>query len=79
MNITNADKMVFEEAMMSNIEADKFTPKTVARQVVAGMNYLFICDIVGINGEVFEEEVLIFDPLPNTNKPPTVIRVGKKK
>ncbi len=63
--------------MLTVKTSDTITPKTVAKQVVAGTNYLFVCDVVNSKNESYQEEVLIFKPLPHTKKPATVVKTTK--
>ena len=44
-------------------------PKTVATQVVAGTNYLFVCDMKAFGGDLETVQVKIFNPLPNQGEP----------
>ena len=57
-------KAVFEQAM-SGILGVGYTPLIVSTQVVAGTNYLFMCNakVVAPGTTAFPVEVIIFQPL----------------
>lgn len=66
--VTDADVEFFNQ----NYKGENLlTPKKVARQVVAGMNYSFKC-----KGKDGKYEVVIFEPLPGQGEP-TVSSVTK--
>lgn len=61
---------VFSEALRG-FTGVKYTPVTVATQVVAGTNYCFLCDAVTVTKEPekFRAYVYIFRPLPSQGEP----------
>ena len=77
--LTEDDKLVFEEALKDFKTDNKYTCISVAKQIVAGTNYLFICDVVSKDGAKSKEEVLIFKPLPHTKNPIKIIKIDKIK
>ena len=77
--VTKEDKLVFDEALKIFKTTNKYTALTVAKQVVAGTNYSFICDVVAKDGAKSQEKVLIFKPLPHTKKPAEVVKASKVK
>ena len=77
--LTGDDKLVFQEAFKDFKTTNKYTPITVAKQLVAGTNYMFICDVTSKEGDKFKEEVLIFKPLPHTNKSANIVKTTKVK
>ena len=77
--LTEDDKLIFQEAFKDFKTTNKYTPITVAKQVVAGTNYMFICDVTSKDGDKFKEEVLIFKPLPHTKKSANIVKINKVK
>ena len=77
--LTEDDKIIFQEAFKDFKTTNKYTPITVAKQVVAGTNYMFICDVTSKDGDKFKEEVLIFKPLPHTKKSANIVKINKLK
>lgn len=61
---------VFSEALRG-FTGVKYTPITVATQVVAGINYCFLCEAVPATKEPekFQAYVYIFSPLPGQGEP----------
>lgn len=59
------DKELFRN-VTEKLEGVKYTPESVATQVVAGMNYRFVCtaETVARNPETFRAEVTVYQPLP---------------
>jgi flavodoxin len=51
----------------------KLAPLSVATQVVAGTNYLFVCTTSGINRPPTETLVKIFKPLPGRGEPELIV------
>ena len=51
-------------------------PKSVSSQVVAGMNYIFECEMTGPDGIPSKARVLVFAPLPGQGDP-EMIRVDR--
>ena len=77
--LTADDKFIFQEAIKKFKTTNKYTPITVAKQVVAGVNYLFVCNVVSKDGSKFKEEVLIFKPLPHTKESAKILKTNKVK
>ena len=48
-------------------------PLSVSTQVVAGMNYLFVCEMKAIGGPATQTNVKIFKPLPGRGEPEMVV------
>ncbi len=71
-DLTDAEIVVFNNAMSDYKSTKHYTPKSVTTQVVAGTNYKFICDIEGENRQA---EVVIFKPLPHTGDKPSVTSI----
>lgn len=66
VKLTSDDLEIFTSAMKDyDTGGKRYIAKRVSRQVVAGTNYKFICEIEGEEGL---SEVTIFQSLPHTNK-----------
>lgn len=61
--LTSEDSTVFAEAT-ADYAYLHLVPKSVKSQVVAGTNYVFLCEMKGPDGILAEARVLIFEPLP---------------
>ena len=48
-------------------------PLSVSTQVVAGMNYLFVCEMKAFGGPVVQTNVKIFKPLPDRGEPELIV------
>lgn len=69
--VTPADLDVFEKAMKP-IMGVQYKPLSVATQVVAGINYKFVCDMIIISAEPFSAGVAIvtiFESLDKSVEP----------
>lgn len=68
--LTDEDKQVFDEAM-KGIVGTGYTPKKVSSQLVAGMNYCFLCEATLVTRfpETYSAQVYIFRPLPGQGAP----------
>lgn len=62
-SLTHEDSTVFAEAT-ADYAYLHLVPKSVKSQVVAGTNYVFLCEMKGPDGILAEARVLIFEPLP---------------
>lgn len=62
-SLTHEDSTVFAEAT-ADYAYLHLSPKSVKSQVVAGTNYVFLCEMKGPDGIPAEARVLIFEPLP---------------
>jgi hypothetical protein len=62
--VDSKTKDIFERAFKGHVGVG-YTPLIVATQVVAGTNYLYMCNgqVVVPNAKPFPAEVIIFDPL----------------
>lgn len=68
--LDDEDRRLFDKAT-ENLAGVKYTPQTVATQVVAGTNYRFICTAETVTREpkAFRAEVTVFRPLPGQGAP----------
>ncbi len=73
--LTHEDSTVFAEAT-ADYAYLHLSPKSVKSQVVAGTNYVFLCEMKGPDGILAEARVLIFEPLPGQGLP-EMIRVDR--
>lgn len=73
--LTSEDSTVFAEATADYAYLN-LVPKSVMSQVVAGTNYVFLCEMKGPDGILAEARVLIFEPLPGHGLP-EMIRVDR--
>ena len=48
-------------------------PLSVSTQVVAGMNYLFVCEMKAFGGPATQTNVKIFKPLPGRGEPEMIV------
>ena len=48
-------------------------PLSVSTQVVAGMNYLFVCEMKAFGGPAIQTNVKIFKPLPDRGEPELIV------
>ena len=48
-------------------------PLSVSTQVVAGMNYLFVCEMKAFGGPAVQTNVKIFKPLPDRGEPELIV------
>lgn len=70
--LTAEDSAVFAAATKDYAYL-KLAPLSVATQVVAGMNYLFVCTTSGFNRPPTETLVKIFKPLPGRGEPELIV------
>ena len=70
--LTAEDSAVFATATKDYAYL-KLKPLSVATQVVAGMNYLFVCTTSGFNRPPTETMVKIFKPLPGRGEPELIV------
>ncbi len=73
--LTPEDSIVFEKATADYAYLN-LSPKSVMSQVVAGTNYVFLCEMKGPDGVSAEAQVLVFEPLPGQGLP-EMIRVDR--
>ena len=65
-DITPEESVFFKEIIAKSDSPIKYTPLTVSKQVVAGINYKFICEANDITTDTkYHVEVIIYKPLPN--------------
>ncbi len=74
-SLTREDSSVFAKATADYAYLN-LAPKSVMTQVVAGTNYVFLCEMKGPDGILAEARVLIFEPLPGQGAP-EMIRVDR--
>jgi hypothetical protein len=62
--VDSKTKDIFERALKGHLGVG-YTPLIVSTQVVAGTNYLYMCNgqVVSPGAQPFPAEVIIFDPL----------------
>lgn len=70
--LTAEDSVVFATATKDYAYL-KLAPLSVATQVVAGTNYLFVCTTSGFNRPPTETMVKIFKPLPGRGEPELIV------
>ena len=70
--LTAEDSAVFAEAT-KDYGYLQLKPLSVSTQVVAGMNYMFVCTMSGFNRPPVETNVKIFKPLPGRGAPELII------
>ena len=70
--LTAEDSVVFAAATKDYAYL-KLAPLSVATQVVAGTNYLFVCTTSGFNRPPTETMVKIFKPLPGRGEPELIV------
>ena len=66
--LTAEDSAVFVAATKDYAYLN-LTPLSVSTQVVAGMNYLFTCEMKAFGGAAVQTMVKIFKPLPGRGEP----------
>jgi len=71
-SLTAEDSAVFATATKDYAYL-KLAPLSVATQVVAGINYLFVCTTSGFNRPPTETMVKIFKPLPGRGEPELIV------
>lgn len=74
-SLTSDDSTVFAVAT-ADYAYLHLVPKSVSSQIVAGTNYVFLCEMKGPDGVPSEARVLIFEPLPGEGSP-EMIRVDR--
>ena len=72
--VTTEERALFDEAVRAYDNSLRLTPRKVCRQVVAGMNYQFLC----VDADRKEHTVVIYKPLPGQGDP-RVTSVDSKK
>ena len=73
--LTVEELEVFTSAIKNyDTHGKNYIVKSVSKQIVAGTNYKFICDIDNSNDMA---EILIFQPLPHTGQKAKVISINK--
>lgn len=71
--VTQEERALFDEAVKTYDSTLKLTPKKVCKQVVAGLNYQFLC----VDVDKQEHTVVIYKPLPGQGEP-RVTSIDKK-
>ena len=63
--LNDEEKKLFR-TVTANLAGVRYTPESVATQVVAGTNYRFVCTAEPVTQapQTFRAEVFIFQPLP---------------
>ena len=74
LKVDSDDMAVWNAVKATTPQLNEFTPVTVRRQVVAGMNYRFNCR----DKQGGEHEVHIFNPLPEAGTPVVTWLDGKR-
>lgn len=69
-DVSDEAKAVFGKAL-DGLTGVGYTPLAVATQVVAGINYCFLCkgEVVAPGGHQIAAKVYIFEPLPGQGDP----------
>ena len=70
--LTAEDSAVFVAATKDYAYLN-LTPLSVSTQVVAGMNYLFTCEMKAFGGAAIQTNVKIFKPLPGRGDPELIV------
>ena len=70
--ITAEDSAVFTAATKDYAYLG-LKPLSVSTQVVAGMNYLFVCEMKAFGGPATQTNVKIFKPLPGRGEPEMIV------
>lgn len=67
----NAEELALFKQVTAELDGVKYTPETVATQVVAGRNYRFVCKAVTATREpkTYKAEVVVYQPLPGQGEP----------
>ena len=71
--VTQEERTLFYDAVKTYDSTLKLTPKKVCKQVVAGLNYQFLC----VDADKQEHTVVIYKPLPGQGEP-RVTSIDKK-
>ena len=70
--LTAEDSAAFAEATKDYVYLG-LKPLSVSSQVVAGMNYLFVCEMKAFGGPATQTNVKIFKPLPGRGEPEMIV------
>ena len=70
--LTAEDSAVFAAATKDYAYLN-LTPLSVSTQVVAGMNYLFLCEMKAFGGAAVQTNVKVFKPLPGRGEPELIV------
>ena len=70
--LTPEDSAVFAAATKDYAYLN-LTPLSVSTQVVAGMNYLFLCEMKAFGGAAVQTNVKVFKPLPGRGEPELIV------
>ena len=70
--LTPEDSAVFVAATKDYAYLN-LTPLSVSTQVVAGMNYLFLCETKAFGGAAVQTNVKVFKPLPGRGEPELIV------
>ena len=71
-SLTAEDSAVFVAATKDYAYLN-LTPLSVSTQVVAGMNYLFLCEMKAFGGAAVQTNVKVFKPLPGRGEPELIV------
>ena len=71
-SLTAEDSAVFVAATKDYAYLN-LTPLSVSTQVVAGMNYLFLCEMKAFGGAAVQTNVKVFKPLPGRGDPELIV------
>lgn len=63
--VTAEERTMFDNAVKTYDASLRLTPKKVCKQVVAGLNYQFLC----VDADKKEHTVIIYKPLPGQGEP----------
>lgn len=68
--LTDDERQLFEE-VTRGLDGIDYTPESVATQVVAGINYRFICTAKTLTPkpETYQTEITVYKPLPGQGDP----------
>lgn len=76
-----ADEKELFKNVMDRIVGASHKPLAVATQVVNGTNYAYLCETVlaTLHADSYNTLVIIHQPLPNVNEPPTLLEIKRIK
>ena len=68
--LTDEEAVLFKK-VTEGLDGVEYTPQSVAKQIVAGTNYRFICKAVPVtrNPRPYEAIVVVYQPLPGQGEP----------
>jgi hypothetical protein len=79
--LLNSDEKHLFEKVLAPLVGAKHVPLAVATQIVNGTNYAFFCEskVVRPDAVAYNTLVIIHQPLPNVNEPPTLVEIKRVK